>query len=129
MFIGSHIVVIPTRQNDYETSIVQIECYYLNSARCPVFSWRGPVINMTRDDGRPPRYAITEGNGISVLTISPLLEKDEGLYYCTCSTGESSGPSNVTVLRKSETVKIHRRKETSNPITLLGVKTSQTGGS
>lgn len=103
--LDSETFVIPGRQNAYNgSSNIRIECY---SFRCQAFSWQGPIINMSRDDGRPLRYTITMNDrdwiSMSVLTISSLMEEDEGQYFCTCSNGERSGPSMVGVIRKSNT--------------------------
>lgn len=86
-------MVIPTNQIKIALSTVIIECHY---GTCPGLSWHGPAINQEAI----PRYTISVHAFVSVLTISPVVEQDEGGYYCTCNGGRSGGPSNLLVNRK-----------------------------
>ena len=70
---------------------VVITCHF---SSCPVPSWRGPSLAST---GRVT--VVTSESRESVLTISKVLEEDEGQYYCGCD-GSESAPSTLIIRRK-----------------------------
>lgn len=88
--------MIPTQPRGEVRNSVSIECHY---DTCPGLAWRGPIIDQ-RVSGGLARYTVTVDDRMSVLTIDPLMEQDEGAYHCTCNGGlRSSGASNLLVHR------------------------------
>ena len=95
-FLGlSRPIIIPAIQEQFAQQVVSISCHF---SFCPdqYLSWNGTAL------GSPTaseRVTIMTGSSESVLTISSLMEEDEGQYYCSCN-GVQSALSILVVHRK-----------------------------